>query len=230
MRANFPLILPHLLNSALVMLHACVAIAIAAYLLGAIPTGYLLIRIFRKQDIREVGSGNIGATNALRAGGKGMGAATFAIDCLKGCCSVWLATALWHYTFASGGVGTLPLRSFQAIAALFCVLGNIFPVWLRFKGGKGVTTGFGVFLATVPLAALAAITVFILVIVLSRYVSLASILGALSFPIFVYFLVSGERPVFFVCVQIVVASLIVLRHRQNVTRLCDGTESRIGSK
>ena len=208
------------------MLRAYGAIAIAAYLLGAIPTGYLLIRIFRQQDIRDVGSGNIGATNAMRAGGKGMGAATFALDCLKGCCSVWLATAYWHYTFAGSG-STLPVRSFQGIAALFCVLGNIFPVWLRFKGGKGVTTGFGVFLAAVPLAALAAITVFILVIVLSRYVSLASILGALSFPLFVYLFVSGERPVIFVCAQFVVASLIILRHRQNIARLIAGTESHI---
>src|ERR1700752_3785003 len=100
------------------MLRAYVAIAIAAYLLGAIPTGYLLIRIFRQQDIRAVGSGNIGATNAMRAGGKGMGAPPFSLDCLKGCCSVWLATACWHYTFAGSG-STLPLRSFQGIAALF---------------------------------------------------------------------------------------------------------------
>ena len=210
---------------------AIVLIAIAAYLLGSVPTGYLLVRFFRDQDVRSLGSGNIGATNVLRTGGKGLGAATFALDCLKGCASVWLGTAVWHSTlFQAYFAPAMPLRNFQAVAALFCVIGHMFPVWLRFKGGKGVATGFGVFLVAAPGAALAAISVFILVLVFTRYVSLASILGAASFPAFAWFLVQGERPVFFVCVQAIVALLIIAKHHTNIVRLCAGKENRFGAK
>ncbi|HWT65824.1 MAG TPA: glycerol-3-phosphate 1-O-acyltransferase PlsY, partial [Terracidiphilus sp.] len=145
-------------------------IAVAAYLFGSIPSGYLLMRIFRKQDIRTIGSGNIGATNVLRSGSRGLGAATFFADMLKGCTAVWLGALVAPYLMAGS-----PVRSVEALAALFAVLGHMFPVWLRFKGGKGVATGFGVFLVAAPLAALAAITVFFVVLALSRYVSLASI-------------------------------------------------------
>lgn len=210
---------------------AIVLIAIAAYLLGSIPMGYLLFRLFRNQDIRAVGSGNIGATNVLRTGGKGLGAATFALDCLKGCAAVWLASSVWYLMASSNyDAPRLPLRDFQAVAALMCVLGHMFPVWLRFKGGKGVATGFGVFLVAAPLAALAAISVFILVLAFSRYVSLASILGSLSFPAFAWFFIHGERPVFFVCVQTAVALLVIAKHHQNITRLIAGTENRFGAK
>jgi glycerol-3-phosphate acyltransferase PlsY len=103
-------------------------------------------------------------------------------------------------------------------------------VWLRFKGGKGVATGFGVFLAVAPLSALAAITVFILVLLMTRYVSLASILGAASFPFFATLLVSGERPPFFIAVQFAVPLLIIAKHHQNIRRLWAGTESRFGKR
>jgi glycerol-3-phosphate acyltransferase PlsY len=210
---------------------AIILIAVAAYLLGSIPTGYLLVRFFRDEDVRSLGSGNIGATNVLRTGGKGLGAATFVLDCLKGCASVWLGTAIWYSaTFQAYFAPAMPLRDFQAVAALFCVIGHMFPVWLRFKGGKGVATGFGVFLVAAPPAALAAIAVFILVLVLTRYVSLASILGAASFPAFAWFLVRGERPVFFVCAQAIVALLIITKHHTNIARLCAGKENRFGAK
>jgi len=210
---------------------AIVLIVIAAYLLGSIPTGYLLVRLFRKQDIRSLGSGNIGATNVLRTGGKGLGAATFLLDMLKGCLAVWLGTVLWYsMVVLNYAVPSLPLRDFQAVAALCCVLGHMFPVWLRFKGGKGVATGFGVFLVAAPTAALAAISVFILVLAVSRYVSLASILGSLFFPVFAWFFIHGERPVFFVCVQSIVALLIIVKHHQNIIRLFAGTENRFGAK
>src|SRR3974390_2916300 len=184
---------------------ASVWIAVLAYLFGSIPVGYLLVRVFRKQDIRTVGSGNIGATNVLRSGGKGLGAATFLLDALKGSAAVWLAGWL-----LSPLLPTWPVRNVEALAALFAVLGHMFPIWLRFRGGKGVATGFGVFLVAAPLAALAAITVFGVVVALSRYVSLASILGAASFPVFAWFTVSGPRPAFFITVQFVVASLIIV--------------------
>jgi glycerol-3-phosphate acyltransferase PlsY len=210
------------------MVLATLLIVVAAYLLGSIPTGYLLVRLFRHQDIRQAGSGNIGATNVLRAGGKGLGAATFLLDMLKGCSAVGLGWLL-------GGL-LLPhcpldkLYEAEALAALCAVLGHVFPVWLRFRGGKGVATGFGVFLAATPLAALAAISVFFLVLAISRYVSLASILGAASFPPFAYFLVHGDRPPFFIAVEIAVALIIIVKHHQNIRRLITGTESRLGKR
>jgi glycerol-3-phosphate acyltransferase PlsY len=130
------------------MVYANLLIAAAAYLLGSIPTGYLLVRLFRHQDIRTVGSGNIGATNVLRAGGKQLGAATFLIDMLKGCSSVWLG----------------------------------------------------------------------------------ALLGAASFPLFAYYLVKGDRPLFYIAVQAAVALIIILKHHPNIRRLLAGTESRIGAK
>jgi len=209
----------------LVMHLASLLIVLAAYLLGSIPTGYLLVRLFRHQDIRQAGSGNIGATNVLRSGGKGLGAATFLLDMLKGCSAVWLGALL-------GGL-LLPQSSIynaEALAALVAVLGHVFPVWLRFRGGKGVSTGFGVFLAATPLAALAAISVFFLVILISRYVSLASILGSASFPLFAWLFVKGGRPPFFIAVEITVASLIIVKHHQNIRRLLNGTESRLNQR
>jgi glycerol-3-phosphate acyltransferase PlsY len=209
------------------MLLGIVLIAIAAYLLGSIPTGYLLVRLFRQQDIRSIGSGNIGATNVLRSGGKGLGAATFLLDMLKGCSAVWLGGFLGALLLPTG---PNTMRSAQALAALCAVLGHMFPVWLRFRGGKGVATGFGVFLVAAPWAALAAISVFAIVLLLSRYVSLASILGAASFPVFAWFTVTGPRPPFYVAVQCAVALLIIVKHHQNIRRLLAGTETRFGAK
>lgn len=209
----------------LVMPLASLLVVAAAYLLGSIPTGYLLVRLFLKQDIRTIGSGNIGATNVLRSGARGLGLATFVLDVLKGCASVWLGAAMAPYLMPNS-----PVRSVEALAALCAVLGHMFPVWLGFRGGKGVATGFGVFLVAAPLAALAAITVFGIILALSRFVSLASILGAASFPIFAWFLVQGEKPAFFIAVQAIVALLIIAKHHQNIRRLLSGTESRFGSR
>jgi glycerol-3-phosphate acyltransferase PlsY len=206
------------------MFGASLFIAAITYLLGSIPTGYLLVRIFLHEDIRAVGSGNIGATNVLRSGGKGLGAATFLLDMLKGCFAVWVGGML-----GAALIPAAPLRSVQALAALCAVLGHMFPIWLKLRGGKGVATGFGVFLVAAPLAALAAISVFIVVLLLSRFVSLASILGAAAFPAFAYFLVHGDKPVFYVAVQCTVALLIILKHHQNIRRLLSGTESRFGA-
>jgi glycerol-3-phosphate acyltransferase PlsY len=204
-------------------------IVAAAYLLGSIPTGYLLIRLFLHQDIRSVGSGNIGATNVLRSGGKLLGAATFLLDMLKGCAAVWLGAWLGALLAPTA----LPLNM-EALAALCAVLGHMFPVWLGFRGGKGVATGFGVFLVADPWAALAAISVFFLVLYFSRYVSLASILGSASFPAFSWLLnrmlAGSERPLFFIAVQFIVAFLIIAKHYQNIRRLLAGTESRFGSR
>lgn len=207
------------------MLLAICLLVVFSYLLGSIPTGYLLVRLFRNQDIRSVGSGNIGATNVLRSGGKGLGAATFALDVVKGALAVGLAA--W---IAPQMATAFPPRDIEALAAVVAVIGHMFPVWLRFRGGKGVATGFGVFLVAAPWAALAAITVFIILLLLSRYVSLASILGAGSFPVFAWFLVRGEKPAPFIAAQIIVALLIILKHHANIRRLMSGTENRFGSR
>jgi acyl phosphate:glycerol-3-phosphate acyltransferase len=195
-----------------------------SYLLGSIPVGYLLVRFFKKEDIRTVGSGNIGATNVLRSGGKGLGAATFVLDVAKGALAValgaWLASSL---------MPGWPVRNVEALAALCAVLGHMFPVWLRFKGGKGVATGFGVFLVIAPWAALAAIGLFAVVFAISRYVSLASILGAASFPVFAWFFVHGDKPMFFVAVQTIVSGLVIVKHYANIGRLLTGTEHRFGA-
>jgi len=206
------------------MLLAILLIAVAAYLFGSIPTGYLLVRLFRHEDIRTFGSGNIGATNVLRSGGKGLGAATFLIDVLKGSTAVWLGSlAATHF------LPSVAPRNIEALAALFAVIGHMFPIWLRFRGGKGVATGFGVFLVAAPLGALAAIGVFILVLAVTRYVSIASILGGASFPVFAWFFVHGDRPPFFIAVQCTVSFLIIAKHHQNIRRLFKGQESRFGS-
>ena len=203
---------------------AAVLIPVLSYLLGSIPVGYLLVRIFKKEDIRAIGSGNIGATNVLRSGGKGLGAATFLLDAGKGALAV--ALGAW---FASSLLPSWPVRSVGALAALFAVLGHMFPVWLKFQGGKGVATGFGVFLVIAPLAALAAIGLFILIVLFTRYVSLASILGAASFPVFAWFFVHGEKPLFFVAVQVFVSLLVIIKHHANIGRLLAGTERRFGA-
>lgn len=206
------------------MLLAGFVLVVLSYLLGSIPTGYLLVKLFRHEDIRSVGSGNIGATNVLRSGGKGLGAATFLLDALKGAAAVLIARAV-----APQFSSALSPREVEAIAAVFAVLGHMFPVWLGFRGGKGVATGFGVFLVAAPLAALAAIAVFAVILLTTRYVSLASILGAASFPVFAWFFVRGDKPPLFIAAQIIVALLIIVKHHQNIRRLATGTESRFGS-
>jgi glycerol-3-phosphate acyltransferase PlsY len=199
-------------------------IVVFAFLLGSVPVGYLLVRIFRKQDIRTVGSGNIGATNVLRSGGKGLGAATFILDVFKGYMAVWLAAVIAPMLLPG-----VPHRNVEALAALCAVLGHMFTPWLQFKGGKGVATGFGVFLYAAPLAALAAIALFALVFAISRYVSLGSILAAASFPVFAWFTVRGPKAPFFLAVQVAVSLLIIVKHHQNVRRLLAGTEHRFGA-
>lgn len=207
------------------MILAHIAIAVAAYLLGSIPTGYLLVRIFRSQDIRSVGSGNIGATNVLRHGGKILGILTFFLDVLKGSAAVWLGGLLGAWLMP-----TVPLRDAQALAALFAVLGHMYTCWLHFHGGKGVATGFGVFLVASPWAALAAIGVFAVILILFRYVSLGSIVASLAFLIFAWFIPPGPHPPVFYAVECIIAVLIIVKHHTNIRRLINGTEHKLGAK
>lgn len=193
-----------------------------AYLLGSIPFGYLLVRIFRKEDIRASGSGNIGATNVARSGGKGLGFLTLLLDLLKGVAAVLIAC---H--FAPGKPG---YPSDLAVAAgIAAVLGHVFPIWLGFKGGKGVATALGVFIALAPLAALSALGVFIVVFAITRYVSLASILAAVMLPVFCLLWMPDRSPLF-VGGAIFLALLVIAKHHANIARLMQGTESRFGTK
>ncbi|MHB1858120.1 MAG: glycerol-3-phosphate 1-O-acyltransferase PlsY [Acidobacteriaceae bacterium] len=200
--------------------------ATIAYFLGSIPFGYLLVRMFRKEDIRQTGSGNIGATNVLRSGSRWLGILTLALDLGKGFLAVEIARHLTtgHHAIQAG-----------SIAALFAVIGHVFPVWLRGKGGKGVATALGVFLALAPLAAVCSVIVFIVVTTMTRYVSLASILAAVSFPVWVWLAQRflhvhyGYGPIFVVG-TILVPAIILIKHRKNIDRLLHGTEYRFGGK
>jgi glycerol-3-phosphate acyltransferase PlsY len=198
--------------------------ALVAYLLGSIPFGYLLVRFFRKEDIRQKGSGNIGATNVIRSGSKGLGAATFILDLLKGCCAVLLCGTV----AARLGLAPDVRANGISIAALFVVLGHMYTVWLGFKGGKGVATAFGVFLALAPWAALAGLGVFALVFAVSRYVSLGSILSAVAFPVFALLMPHAPRTPWATTVLFVIPLIVILKHHQNMARLMKGTEYRFG--
>jgi glycerol-3-phosphate acyltransferase PlsY len=206
-----------------VWLHS-LSIVVAAYLLGSIPTGYLLVRIFRKQDIRTLGSGNIGATNVVRSGAKGLGAATFLLDVLKGAAAVELGVWL-----AGLGFPPIPPHNAAALAALCAVLGHMFPIWLGLRGGKGVATAFGVFVVLVPYAALGSLAVFIVIFALSRFVSLASILGTVVFPLFAWLAAPWARSYLILAIIGIVSGLILVKHQQNLLRLMAGTEYRFGT-
>jgi acyl phosphate:glycerol-3-phosphate acyltransferase len=189
-----------------------------AYLLGSIPFGYLLVRLFRKQDIRDTGSGNIGATNVVRSGAKGLGFLTLLLDTLKAFAAVKIAQHV-----APGDT------DLAALAAVFAVLGHVFPVWLGFKGGKGVASALGVFLALSWPAALSALAIFILVTAVSRYVSLGSIVASASLPLFLMLFEPSRSPIY-ISSAIFLALLIIIKHRANIARLKAGNENRMGSK
>jgi glycerol-3-phosphate acyltransferase PlsY len=193
-----------------------------AYLLGSIPFGYILVRIFRKEDIRATGSGNIGATNVARSGAKGLGILTLLLDLLKAFAAVKFAQHL--------APGTPGFPSDLAVAAgIAAILGHVFPIWLGFKGGKGVASALGVFIAIAPLAALCALVVFIAVFAITRYVSLASILAAVMMPLFCLLWMPDRSPIF-VGGIIFISLLVIAKHHANIARLMQGRESRFGSK
>jgi glycerol-3-phosphate acyltransferase PlsY len=194
-----------------------------AYLLGSIPFGYLLVRIFRKQDIRQQGSGNIGATNVARSGSKGLGAATLLLDVGK----AYAGVAITRHIAAAAGVPAI--FDVEVAAAVAAVVGHIFPFWLGFRGGKGVACALGVCLALAWPAGLAILLVFLVVFALTRYVSLASIVAAATFPLFgFYFVPSHTRMVMFGF--LVIPLLVIVKHHANIRRLINGTENRFGSK
>jgi acyl phosphate:glycerol-3-phosphate acyltransferase len=199
-------------------------VAAVAYLLGSIPFGFLLVLAFRKEDIRTKGSGNIGATNVVRSGAKGLGALTFLLDAVKGYVAVIAAGWILAWT----GNSTLGLQDAKAIAAVFVIVGHMHPIWLRFKGGKGVATAFGVFLALSPVAALIGLGIFLLVFLIWRYVSLASIVSAIVFPTAALLLARGQLTPLLTAVTVFLPLLVIVKHHENISRLLQGTEYRFG--
>ena len=202
-----------------------ILIAALSYLLGSIPFGYLLVRVFRGEDVRQSGSGNIGATNVSRSS-PALGALTLVLDALKGTAAVGLAYGL-------SDVSADNAKPFQilAVAAFFAVLGHVFPVWLKFRGGKGVATGLGSFFVIGPNAVLVAAGIFVLVVAVFRYVSLGSILAVASFPLlFAYRMPAHGNASVALAIMATTCLLIILRHHENIRRLLAGTENRLGRK
>jgi glycerol-3-phosphate acyltransferase PlsY len=188
-------------------------VAALSYSLGSIPFGYILLRMFRGEDVRQTGSGNIGATNVARSS-PALGVLTLVLDALKGLAAVLLARAI------------LPRQSWLVgFAALFAVLGHMFSIWLKFRGGKGVATGLGSFVVIAPKAVLAMVCVFLVVVLACRYVSLASIAAVGLFPVLACFL-DGYRDPPRLAVMGTAAILIIARHHENIRRLLTGIESR----
>jgi len=188
-----------------------------SYLLGSVPFGYILVRTFRGQDVRQTGSGNIGATNVSRTS-PALGVLTLALDALKGMAAVWITRQLFTEHFV-----------LLAVAALAAIVGHMFPVWLRFRGGKGVATGLGSFAMIFPKTVLIMIGVFLAVFLVFRYVSLASIVTLALFPLFVWRLEPSATPAA-LAVTAVASLLIVLRHHENIRRLISGSEPRFQRK
>ena len=187
--------------------------AACSYLLGSIPFGYLLVRVFRGKDIRQTGSGNIGATNVSRTS-KGLGALTLALDALKGLTAVLIT----RVSFPGN-------KTLLGAAALFAIVGHMFPVWLRFRGGKGVATGLGSFVLITPKSILVMLAVFIVIFLAFRYVSLASILTVALFPLLAR-IVEPERTSGVLGFIAVACALIIAKHHENIRRLLAHTESR----
>jgi acyl phosphate:glycerol-3-phosphate acyltransferase len=201
----------------------------ASYLLGSIPFGYLLVRIFRGEDVRQSGSGNIGATNVSRKSPL-LGLLTLLLDALKGTCAVFLA----YRTFSLAWPGNVDVSLYPllSVIALCAILGHMFPVWLRFRGGKGVATSVGAFAFLLPRATFGAFVIFVVVALASRYVSLASIIAAASLPIFAWFSLRQGSPQHLRAIfPIAIASaLVIAKHHENIRRMLAGTENRFGRK
>jgi glycerol-3-phosphate acyltransferase PlsY len=190
-------------------------IAAISYLSGSIPFGYILVRLVRGEDVRKLGSGNIGATNVARSS-PFLGVLTLLLDALKG----FLAVFLTHLLFRG------PVL-YMFVAGLSAVVGHLFPVWLKFKGGKGVATGLGAFLILTPKAMLVMLGIFVAVVVISRYVSLGSILAVGFFPLLGFWL-DGYREMPEIVVMCAASILILSKHHGNIARLFAGTEHRFG--
>jgi glycerol-3-phosphate acyltransferase PlsY len=218
------------------------AIALGAYLLGSIPFGFVVAKA-RGVDIRNVGSGNIGATNAMRVLGKPAGIAVLLLDALKGfAAAAWLAPAIFNalafhfHSYTTGFFWDTPLAGqspdldtrIRTIGGIFAVLGHNYTWWLNFKGGKGIATTAGVYLALAPWPLLMAFVVFILAVAITRYVSVGSISAAVALPVAVW--VMPPQNIFLGLVTTALGALAIYKHKSNIQRLMAGTENRFGKK
>lgn len=192
--------------------------AAVGYLLGSIPFGYLLVRIFKGEDVRVSGSGNIGATNVARKS-PALGVATLLLDAGKGLAAVLVVRMMF-----SGPHQPLIMTT----AAFFAVLGHLFPVWLRFRGGKGVATSLGAFILLTPKSILGMVVLFLIIAVAFRYVSLGSVAVAAAFPLLAWALQEYQDPRQLIFI-VLVSALVIWKHRQNLGRLATGTESKFGA-
>jgi acyl phosphate:glycerol-3-phosphate acyltransferase len=194
-------------------------VAPLSYLLGSIPFGYLLVRFFKGEDVRAGGSGNIGATNVARKS-PALGIATLVLDATKGLAAVFVARAVF-----GGG----HQRLIMTTAALFAVLGHLFPVWLKFRGGKGVATSLGAFVLITPKSILCMVILFVMIAAAFRYVSLGSIVVAAAFPLLAWAFneYSDSRQLILIAL---VSAFVIWKHRQNIARLAAGTEAKLGAK
>ncbi len=198
--------------------------AFGAYLLGSIPFGFLVAKA-KGIDIRSVGSGNIGATNAMRVLGKPAGIFVLLMDALKGYAAVmWIPAVMLKIVSAEAS----DLETLRIFAGIFAVLGHNYTCWLKFKGGKGIATTAGVFLALAPWALLVALIVFILAILLTRYVSVGSIAAAIALPVTVW--IMSPQNLFLCMVTTALGVLAIYKHKSNIQRLMTGTENRLGKK
>jgi glycerol-3-phosphate acyltransferase PlsY len=201
--------------------------SLASYLIGSIPAGYIAGRI-AGIDIRTAGSGNIGATNVMRTLGKCYGYPVFAVDFFKGLAAVVVSVSMWKRTQPV----SIPVELFGIVAAVCSVLGHSFPVWLRFKGGKGVATSAGALFGLMPFVALIAVAVWLITFQLTRYVSVASMIAALAVPIAILCIMflgqRGETALLYF--SICLAAVVIFRHRSNLSRLVRGTEPRFKRK
>ena len=186
-----------------------------AYLVGSIPFGLILSKLFAKTDIRKVGSGNIGATNVMRVLGKKLGVLTLMFDILKGAIFVILAEVVTHSEI------------WASLAGLAAFLGHLYPIYLKFRGGKGVATSVGIFLFLAPYALLVDIVIFLLVVYQTRYVSLGSIIAAALLPVI---LLVFSYSYVYVILAVIMGGFIILRHRDNIQRLKQGRETKFGEK
>ena len=197
-------------------------VIIIAYLLGSIPFGYLIVKAAKGRDIRETGSGGTGATNVSRSAGRLAGVLTLLLDALKGTAAIVIAHLVLN--------GQADIEVWISVAAVAALLGHIFPIWLRFRGGKGVATGLGVFISILPTEVGIATLVFLAVVLLTRYISLASLSGAVTIPVVSLLnnVLAPEQivPAPFVLSSIIGAILIITAHRQNIRRLMNGMEPR----
>jgi glycerol-3-phosphate acyltransferase PlsY len=207
------------------------ALIVVSYLIGSIPFSYLVARIVGGTDLREAGSRNVGATNVARTVGRSAGVVALLLDIAKGYAAIEVARWIvsrpdWPFAMVSGS----PFHSREmwiTLAGLIAVLAHMFPVWLRFHGGKGVATAAGVFLALDPLVVAAAAIVFLIVIVSTRFVSLSSIVSAASIPVFMRFL-AHDAPFWRIVISILIAIAVITKHHSNIARLTQGTERRMG--